>query len=128
MALALVFGTVVALLVGLTNLPARGVLSVLVLIAMMIPPHVTAIAWTMAVIAIALVAVQAILSARSAEDFTAAVRALDRVLMAGRHVIPIWANDVGRIAHLRQLRHPDRIPVYGDRITWMPDVWWWQED
>jgi peptide/nickel transport system substrate-binding protein len=72
--------------------------------------------------------IDAILSARSAEDFTAAVRALDRVLMAGRYVIPIWANDVGRIAHQRQLRYPERIPVYGDRITWMPDVWWWQED
>ena len=72
--------------------------------------------------------IDAILAARSAEDFTAAVQALDRVLTAGRYVIPIWTYDVGRIAHVRELRFPDRIPVYGDRITWMPDVWWWQAD
>ncbi|AVO36469.1 extracellular solute-binding protein [Pukyongiella litopenaei] len=62
------------------------------------------------------------------ETFRAAVRALDRVLMAGRYVIPIWQYDVGRIAHVRQLHHPDRLPIYGDRTDYMPDVWWWSED
>lgn len=47
-ALALVAGTMVALLVGLTTLRGKGVFTFLVLIPMMIPPHVTAIAWTQA--------------------------------------------------------------------------------
>ncbi|TNF63695.1 MAG: ABC transporter substrate-binding protein, partial [Rhodobacteraceae bacterium] len=72
--------------------------------------------------------IEAILAARSTEDFLAATRALDRVLTTGRYVIPIWSFDVGRIAHRRELRFPERIPVYGDRITWMPDVWWWQDE
>ena len=46
--LALVAGTGVALLVGLTNLRGKAVLTFLILIPMMIPPHVTAIAWTQA--------------------------------------------------------------------------------
>lgn len=61
-------------------------------------------------------------------DFTAAVRALDRVLTAGRYVIPIWKFDMGRIAHHRHLRFPERLPIYGDRIGFLPDVWWYQED
>jgi iron(III) transport system permease protein len=47
-ALSLVAGTAIALLVGLTDLRGKAVLTFLVLIPMMIPPHVTAIAWTQA--------------------------------------------------------------------------------
>ncbi len=72
--------------------------------------------------------IDAMLAATTREDFVAAVRALDRVLTAGRYVIPIWRQDVGRIAHVRQLRYPDRIPVYGDRLGFLPEVWWYQED
>nr|WP_306004983.1 extracellular solute-binding protein [Aquicoccus porphyridii] len=61
------------------------------------------------------------------DEFTAAVRALDRVLMAGRYVIPTYAFGVARIAHVRQLRYPERLPVYGDGYWFLPDVWWWQE-
>ena len=61
------------------------------------------------------------------DEFTAAVRALDRVLMTGRYVIPTYAFGVARIAHVRQLRYPERLPVYGDGYWFLPDVWWWQE-
>ncbi|MFN4158876.1 MAG: ABC transporter permease [Gemmobacter sp.] len=44
--LALVAGTGLALLIGLTDLRGRAVLVFLILLPMMIPPHVTAIAWT----------------------------------------------------------------------------------
>ena len=33
------------------------------------------------------------------EDFIAATQALDRILTAGRYVIPIWFSKVSRIAH-----------------------------
>ncbi|WP_281016721.1 MULTISPECIES: iron ABC transporter permease [unclassified Minwuia] len=46
--LALVYGTVLACLVGLTDARARGFFIFLVLLPMMIPPHVTAIAWIQA--------------------------------------------------------------------------------
>ena len=72
--------------------------------------------------------IDAMLGAGTREEFTAAVRALDRVLTSGRYVIPIWQYDVGRIAHIRQLRYPDRLPIYGDRLGFLPDVWWYQED
>ncbi|MFW8593040.1 extracellular solute-binding protein [Cribrihabitans neustonicus] len=72
--------------------------------------------------------IDAMLTAEDPDDFTAAVRALDRVLTAGRYVIPFWNFDTGRIAHVKEMRYPDVLPVYGDRTDFMPDVWWWQAD
>lgn len=72
--------------------------------------------------------IDTMLTATDAAEFVAAARALDRVLMAGRYVIPFWQYDVGRIAHAAELRHPERLPIYGDRIGFMPDVWWYQPD
>ncbi len=47
-ALSLVAGTTVALVVGLTDARGKAVFTFLLLIPMMIPPHVTAIAWVQA--------------------------------------------------------------------------------
>ncbi|TLP64281.1 ABC transporter substrate-binding protein [Parasedimentitalea maritima] len=66
------------------------------------------------------------LNAISAEHFISAVRALDRALTTGRYVIPIWQFDKGRIAHAKELQFPDRLPLYGDRLGFMPDVWWYE--
>ena len=68
-----------------------------------------------------------LLAARDPGDFRTAVRALDRALMAGRHVIPMWFADRSRLAHDRRLHHAtDRQPVYGDAAGFLPDIWWWQ--
>ncbi len=65
-----------------------------------------------------------ILNAPSQEDFRAAVQALDRVLTAGRYVVPFYQWNVARIAHARDLHYPDHIPLFGDWPGWQPDVWW----
>lgn len=71
----------------------------------------------------------AMLAAESRDDFVAAVRALDRVLISGRYVIPIHQYSVGRIAHLAELSYPqDRLPVYGDGVWFLPHVWWFEAD
>lgn len=46
--LALIAGTLIALMIGLTDIRGKAVLTFLLLIPMMIPPHVTAIAWVQA--------------------------------------------------------------------------------
>jgi peptide/nickel transport system substrate-binding protein len=71
--------------------------------------------------------IDAMLASESREDFVAATRALDRVLTAGRYVIPIWSFDVGRIAHVSTLKFPDTLPIYGDGPQYMPEVWWYEE-
>ena len=71
--------------------------------------------------------IDAMLDARDSTDFIAATRALDRVLTAGRFVIPFWSYTEGRIAHVRQMKYPKTLPIYGDGSEWMPEVWWWDE-
>jgi peptide/nickel transport system substrate-binding protein len=72
--------------------------------------------------------IDTMLTSQVSEDFTAAVKALDRILTTGRYVIPIWKFDVGRIAHDRHLQYPDYLPIYGDRSGFLPEVWWYQAD
>lgn len=63
-------------------------------------------------------------NAEDAEDFTAAVQALDRILTAGRHVIPVSFSPISRLAHSVTLKYPETIPVYGDWPGFLPEVWW----
>ena len=62
--------------------------------------------------------------AKSTQEFTTATRALDRVLTAGRYVIPFWQFTQDRIAHIAALKYPDHVPLYGDGPNYMPEVWW----
>lgn len=71
--------------------------------------------------------IAAMLKAPDLGEFTAATQALDRVLTSGRYVIPIWYSDVSRLAHRKELKYPDRIPLYGDWIGFQPDTWWYQD-
>ncbi|MCT8160452.1 extracellular solute-binding protein [Pseudoruegeria sp. SHC-113] len=71
--------------------------------------------------------INTMLTAESQEDFRAAVKGLDRVLTAGRYVIPIWYFASSRIAHDASLKYPEHIPMYGDWIMYQPDVWWVEE-
>lgn len=69
-----------------------------------------------------------LLTSPSQDDFVAAVKALDRVLTSGRYVIPFYSWNVSRIAHAKELHHPDYIPVFGDWPGWQPDVWWYEAE
>lgn len=64
--------------------------------------------------------IDALLAAKSEEDFTAAVRALDRVLSSGVYVIPFGYLPTDRVAWQAGFAKPDRDPLYGYR----PEVWW----
>ncbi|MFV0476052.1 MAG: extracellular solute-binding protein [Pikeienuella sp.] len=69
-------------------------------------------------------ALDALMAAIDPEGFTAAVRALDRALTAGRYVVPFWYEPESWIAHDARLKRPERTPVYGDWTGYLPDVWW----
>jgi len=70
--------------------------------------------------------ITAMLTATTREGSIAATRALDRLLIAGRYVVPFWQFTTGRVAHVSQMQHPDVIPIYGDGPDWMPQFWWYQ--
>ena len=63
-------------------------------------------------------------NATDLDGHVAAVRALDRLLTAGSYVIPVSYPQVSRIAHAARLRHPQRLPIYGDWPGFLPEVWW----
>lgn len=67
-----------------------------------------------------------LVSSKSHDHFLAAAQALDRILTAGRYVIPIHTNTVSRLAHIKEIKFPERLPMYGDWIGFLPDVWWYE--
>lgn len=68
-----------------------------------------------------------IMKSATQDDLKSVTKAMDRVLMAGRYVIPIYHDGLSRIAHNKALKKPENVPIYGDRIGYFPDVWWIEE-
>lgn len=64
--------------------------------------------------------IDALLQARERAPFVAAVRALDRALLAGSYVIPLYHPKGLWITHWQHLKHPDRPPLSGFAL----DTWW----
>ncbi len=62
--------------------------------------------------------IAALLEARSREDFVAAVRALDRVLLSGHYVIPLYHADTQWVARWHDLEHTRTHPNFLRFDTW----------
>ena len=68
--------------------------------------------------------IDAMLRATSREDFVAATRALDRVLLSGFYVIPLYHLPVQWVARWTKISHPERTSLFG----YLPETWWHSED
>jgi peptide/nickel transport system substrate-binding protein len=66
--------------------------------------------------------IAALLAARDRPDFVAAVRALDRVLMSGCYVVPLFYLPDQWVARWAPVEHPARTSLYG----YLPETWWRQ--
>ncbi len=64
--------------------------------------------------------INAMLAARSREDYVAAVRALDRVLISGAYMVPMQHNTEQWVAYWNRLRHPEHTSLYGYQLS----TWW----
>ena len=64
--------------------------------------------------------IQAMLSATSSEDFVAAVRALDRVLISGYYVVPLFYLPEQWIARWTTVEHPQEPALTGYQLP----TWW----
>ena len=64
--------------------------------------------------------IDSMLAARTREDFEAAVRAYDRVLISGHYVVPLYHLSERRIAYWSRLGRPELTPLYGPRFS----TWW----
>ncbi|MCB1502288.1 MAG: ABC transporter substrate-binding protein [Bauldia sp.] len=63
--------------------------------------------------------IDAMLAAPTREDFVAAVRALDRVLISGYYVVPLFYLPESWMARWTSVEHPETISLTGPRLeTW----------
>ena len=64
--------------------------------------------------------IEKLISAKTREELTTAIHALDRVLLWGHYVIPLYHSNTDRIAYWNFLEYPEKIPLYGIVI----ESWW----
>jgi microcin C transport system substrate-binding protein len=59
-------------------------------------------------------------NAATRDDLVAASRALDRVLMKGNYVVPLYYLGADDIASWTRIHHPEQMPLYGNVM----ESWW----
>lgn len=64
--------------------------------------------------------IEAMLTARTAEDFRSAVRLHDRMLLSGYYVVPLYHLGEQWVAHSKHIGRPDAVPLYGFQFP----TWW----
>ena len=64
--------------------------------------------------------IEKLIGAKTREELTTTIHALDRVLLWGNYVIPLYHSNTDRIAYWNFLEYPDTIPLYGIVI----ESWW----
>lgn len=63
---------------------------------------------------------KSIATAKTREELVGKVRALDKALMAGSYMIPLYYNPQDYVAYWKPLAHPDTMPLYGTVL----ETWW----
>jgi peptide/nickel transport system substrate-binding protein len=64
--------------------------------------------------------IAAMLRATERADLVAAVRALDRILISGNYVVPLFYRPQQWVARWIAIRHPGSVSAAGYR----PETWW----
>lgn len=64
--------------------------------------------------------IDALIAARDREDFVAAVRALDRILLSGFYVVPLFHVEKTWIARWKTIERPQTTPLFGPTL----ETWW----
>jgi len=62
----------------------------------------------------------AMLSANNRDDFVAATRALDRILLSGFYVVPLYFPPKQWVARWTRIEHPSTTSLFG----YLPETWW----
>lgn len=65
-----------------------------------------------------------LLQARERNDFVSAVRALDRILISGFYVVPLFHLPDQWVARWTRIDHPQTTPLFG----YLPEAWWQKPD
>ncbi len=68
--------------------------------------------------------IEKLINAENREELTTAIHALDRILLWGHYVIPLYHSNKDRMAYWDFFEYPDEIPLYGIVI----ESWWINKD
>jgi peptide/nickel transport system substrate-binding protein len=72
--------------------------------------------------------IQAMLGAKTHEDFVTAVRAYDRVLLSGFYIVPLYHAQKQWSAHWTRIARPSNIPHYASPLFGLTLDTWWKKD
>ncbi|WP_174459636.1 extracellular solute-binding protein [Neorhizobium vignae] len=64
--------------------------------------------------------IETMLTVRSKEDFEAAVRAYDRMLISGHYLVPLYHIPDQWVARRKYIGYPGKLPLYGYQLN----TWW----
>lgn len=64
--------------------------------------------------------IDAVINARTRQDFVEAVRAYDRVLLSGSYVVPLYFRPEQWLAHWKHIKRPEVTPLQGSQLP----TWW----
>ncbi len=67
--------------------------------------------------------IDAVLGARTKDEFVSAVRAYDRILISGNYVVPLFYAPEVWYARWKHVRRPENHSLYGAQ----PTTWWFEE-
>ncbi|QRM43481.1 extracellular solute-binding protein [Rhizobium sp. BG4] len=65
--------------------------------------------------------IKMIIFAPNRDEQVAAIKAMDRVLLANHYVVPLFYSNNSRLAHWDRMAHPAELPEYS---IGFPEVWW----
>ena len=68
--------------------------------------------------------IEKLLAAQTREEFVDIIRALDRLLLSGHYVVPLFYTPDQWVAYNSDLKHPSKIPLLGAPI----EIWWRKTD
>jgi len=68
--------------------------------------------------------IEMIIKAKSREDLVTTVRAMDRILLSGHYVIPMWHYPKWRIARWHNIARPENLSGISPLIV---DTWWYEK-
>ena len=66
---------------------------------------------------------QGISNAQTYDELTTYAHALDRVLLAGHYIIPLYYRNADYVAHKARIKRPETTPLYGMVV----ETWWEQQ-
>jgi microcin C transport system substrate-binding protein len=64
--------------------------------------------------------IRKIVFAPNRDEQVAAIKAMDRILLANHYVVPMFYSGEEKIAYWNRIKHPEKLPEYG---IGFPDIW-----